>query len=81
MTDRQQEAWGLRPAEPAEVEHALAHARQFDGREAFRPPGEMMAKITAAHLVEHLGRAGFVVMKKPPAAMYSASLPNPNLTE
>jgi tetratricopeptide (TPR) repeat protein len=27
----------------------------------------MMAKFTAAHLIEQLGRAGFVVMKKPPA--------------
>jgi hypothetical protein len=81
MTDGQTDARGLRAAEPAELEQALAHALQYDGRKAFRPSGEMMAKITAAHLVQHLGRAGFVVMKKPPAAMYSAPLPNPNLTE
>jgi hypothetical protein len=62
----------LRPAEPAELEQTLAHALQFDGRKAFRPSGEMMAKITAAHLAERLRLAGFVVMKKPPAVAHSA---------
>ncbi len=41
----------LRPADPADLEQALAHALQFDGRKAFRVSREMMAKITAAHLV------------------------------
>jgi len=72
MTDGQTDARGLRPAEAAELEQTLAHALQYDGRKAFRPSGEMMAKITAAHLVAQLQRAGFVVMKKPPTAMHSA---------
>jgi hypothetical protein len=71
----------LRPAEPAELEQTLAHALQFDGRKAFRPSGEMMAKITAAHLVTQLQKAGFVVMKKPLPAMHSTPVPNPHLTE
>jgi hypothetical protein len=66
----------LRPAEPAEVEQTLAHALQFDGRKPFRLSGEMMAKITAAHLVEHLRRSGFVIMKKPPASMHAWPPPN-----
>jgi hypothetical protein len=65
----------LRPADAAELEQALAHALQFDGRKAFRASGEMMAKITAAHLVEQLGRAAFVVMKKPPAPRHGAAAP------
>jgi hypothetical protein len=64
--------WDLRPADIAEIEQALPHVLQFDGRKQFRVSGEMMARITAAHLVEQLGRAGFVVMKKPPAAAHSA---------
>ena len=56
------DAPSLRPATPDEIEQALAHALRFDGHKAFRPSGEMMAKITAAHLVDHLQRAGFVVM-------------------
>jgi hypothetical protein len=49
----------LRPAETAEIEQALAHALQFDGRKQFK-----LAKLTAAHLLECLERAGFVVMKR-----------------
>jgi hypothetical protein len=30
-----------------------------------------MAKITAEHLIEHLARCGFVVMKRPPGAAAS----------
>ncbi len=56
----------LTPADPAELEQALAHALQFDGRKAFKMSGESMAKITAAHLTECLARSGFVVMRKPP---------------
>lgn len=71
MTDQPQPS-SLRPAETAELEQSLAHALQFDGRKQFRVSGEMMARITAAHLVEQLGRAGFVVMKKPPAPNHAA---------
>jgi hypothetical protein len=67
----------LRPADAAELEQALAHALQFDGRKRFKVSGEMMAKITAAHLVEQLGRAGFVVVKKPPAPAHSATAYGP----
>jgi len=66
------EAPNLRPATREEIEQTLAHALQFDGRKAFRPSGEMMAKITAPHLVAQQQRAGFVVMKKPPAPPPSA---------
>ncbi len=70
----------LRPVEVAEIEQALAHALQFDGRRHFRASGEMMARITAAHLVEQLRQAGFVILKKPPAAMHSAPPMNPHRT-
>ncbi len=62
----------LRPAAPDEIEQALAHALQFDGRKAFKMSGEMMAKITAAHLVECLRRSGFVIMKAPAAPAHTA---------
>jgi hypothetical protein len=48
----------LRPATINEFEQALAHALRFDGRKAFKVSGEMMAKITAAHLAEQLRRSG-----------------------
>jgi hypothetical protein len=62
---------------PADLGQSLAHALQFDGRKAFRPSGEMMAKITAAHLAEQLHRAGFVVMQRPPAQAHTAPSTGP----
>jgi hypothetical protein len=57
----------LRPAAPDDLADALAFAPRFDGRKRKRDSGEMMAAIVARRLVEHLERAGFVVMKRPPA--------------
>ena len=63
----------LTPVSQTDLEQALAHALQFDGRRQFKLSGESMAKITAAHLVACLQQAGFVVMKAPlaPAHTYS----------
>jgi len=60
------------PATPDHLAQALAQARQFDGRKQFKASGEMMARITAAHLLECLERAGFVIMKRPGSQGYRA---------
>jgi hypothetical protein len=57
----------LSPASADDLADALAFALRFDGRRRKHDAGEFMAKIVARRLVEHLDRAGFVVMKKPPA--------------
>ncbi len=62
----------LRPASPEEIADALAHALRFDGRKSVRHGAELMARITADHLVRHLDRAGFIVMRKPPMAAHGA---------
>jgi hypothetical protein len=59
----------LTPATPEELEFAISHALRFDGRKQFKASGELMAKITAAHLAEQLRRSGFVIMKQPPVHM------------
>jgi hypothetical protein len=58
----------LRPATAEEIEQTLAFALQFHGRKRVHHGDELMARITAERLVEHLERSGFVVMKKPPLA-------------
>jgi len=45
---------------------ALAFALRFDGRKRKNDAAEIMARIVAKRLVEHLERSGFVVMKRPP---------------
>ncbi len=57
----------LTPATPDDVADTLAFALRFDGRKLTHRADEIMAEIVAKRLVEHLLRAGFVVMKRPPA--------------
>ena len=45
---------------------ALAFARRFQGRKRVHNTDEIMAGIVAKRLVEHLERAGFVVMQRAP---------------
>ncbi len=58
-------------ATPEELEQTIAHALRFDGKRNFRAAGDMMARITAAHLVQQLRQCGFVVMKAPPVQAHS----------
>jgi hypothetical protein len=63
MTDPAQK---LTPADPRDLADALAFALRFEGGKRARNADEVMAEIVARRLVEHLERAGFVVMKRPP---------------
>ena len=56
----------LTPADPQDLADALAFALRFQGRKRVHNADEIMAEIVAKRLVEHLERAGFVVMKRPP---------------
>ena len=56
----------LTPASPEDLAGALAFALRFAGRKRTHNADEIMAEIVAKRLVEHLERAGFVVMKRPP---------------
>jgi hypothetical protein len=56
----------LTPADPGDLAAALAFALRFQGRKRVHNADELMAEIVAKRLVEHLKRAGFVVMKRPP---------------
>jgi hypothetical protein len=62
----------LTPAAPDDLADALAFALRFDGRKRKHDAAEIMARIVAKRLVEHLERAGFVVMKRPPIGGASA---------
>jgi hypothetical protein len=58
----------LLPAAHDEVAEALSYALRFDGRKRLRGAQEVMAVIVAERLVDYLSKAGFVVMKRAPAA-------------
>jgi len=63
----------LRPATAEEIAEALSFALRFDGRRPFPQSSSLMAQITAVHLVRHLQRCGFQLMKTPDSAAPSAS--------
>ena len=50
-------------ADPSDLASALAFALRYHGRKRLHDADETVAEIVAKRLVEHLERAGFVVMK------------------
>jgi hypothetical protein len=51
---------------PDDLAAALAFALRYERRKRVHDADEIMSEIVAKRLVEHLERADFVVMKKPP---------------
>ena len=50
----------------------FAFALRFQGRKRVHNADELMSEIVAKRLVEHLVRAGFAVMKRPPIGAATA---------
>jgi hypothetical protein len=67
----------IRPATPDELASALSFALRYTGRKRTFQADELVARIAAERLVEHLTISGFVVMKKPerPAPANGAHMP------
>jgi hypothetical protein len=57
----------LSPADPIDIADSIAFASLFSGRQRVRDSDKYMAAIAADRIVQHLERAGFVVMKRPPS--------------
>jgi hypothetical protein len=62
----------LTPADPSDLAEAIAFALRYRGGKRVHQADEYMAQIAAERIVEHLARARFVVMKKPPIGGHSA---------
>ena len=60
----------LRPATRDELTQSLSFALRFDGRKRVHDADEVMARITAERLVEHLEQSGYVIMCKPPLGQH-----------
>jgi len=57
----------LTPADRDDVPHALSVALNFDGRRRYHQADDLKARTVAEHLLRHLERLNFAVMKKPAA--------------
>ena len=63
----------LRLATREEVEESISFALRYNGRKRVRHADDAMARIASEHLLDHLERSGFVVMKRPGGAAPSTS--------
>jgi hypothetical protein len=56
----------LTPADASDIAESVAFALLFSGKKRVHDSDRMMASISAQHIVRHLEKCGFVVMKRPP---------------
>ena len=61
----------LSPATREEVISSLSFALRFAGRKRTHQADDIMARIAAEHLVDHLARSGFVIRKRPPSGDFA----------
>ncbi len=61
----------LSPATREEVVSSLSFALRFAGRKRTHQADDIMARIAAEHLVDHLARSGFVVRKRLPSGDFA----------
>ncbi len=71
MTDEDKR--NLHPATSAELEESLSFALRYAGKKRVHSADDVMARVTAERLVQHLDRSGYVLMKRPAAAAPSTS--------
>ena len=69
----------LKPASAAELEESLSFALRYAGRRRVHHADDVMARVTAERLVQHLQQSGFVVLKRQEtAAPDSSRHPHPH---
>jgi hypothetical protein len=56
----------LTPADASDIAESVAFALLFSGRKRVHDNDRLTASIAAKHIVRHLERSGYVVMKRPP---------------
>ena len=63
----------LHPATIAELEDSLSFALRYAGRKRVHTADDVMARVTAERLVQHLQRCGYVLMPRSTPAAPSTS--------
>jgi hypothetical protein len=63
----------MEEAKLEDIEQSISFALMFNGRKRTHEADQLMAHIVAKHLVEHLRRSNFVIMRRPPQAGHSTS--------
>ncbi len=63
----------LHPATAAELEETLSFALRYAGKKRVHTADDVMARVTAERLVQHLQSSGYVLMRRAPVAAPSTS--------
>ena len=71
MTDEDKRT--LHPATADELEESLSFALRYAGKKRVHTADDVMARVTAERLVQHLKRSGYVLMRRAEAAVPSTS--------
>jgi hypothetical protein len=56
----------LTQADPIDIADSIGFALMFSGKKRIHDSDRLMAAITAKHIVAHLDKCGYVVLKRPP---------------
>jgi hypothetical protein len=56
----------LTPADAGDIAESISFALLFSGKKRVHDSDRLTASIAAKHIVRHLERSGFVLMKRPP---------------
>jgi len=68
----------LSPATPEDIIETLSFALRFNQGKRSHQHDHVMAEAAAVHLLDHLTRSGFVLMRKPPGPGHSFPKPTSN---
>ena len=66
----------LRPADRAEVLHSLSYALRHGRTTSRQGRDDLIVRLAAEQVLEHLERSNTVVMQKPPARALRADYPD-----
>ncbi len=72
----------LRPADRTELLHSLSYALRYGRTTNRQERDDLIARLAAQQVLDHLEHSNYVVMQKPPARAPSIGFPkNPHLTD
>lgn len=72
----------LRPAGHAELLYSLSYVLRYGRTSSRQERDDLIARLAAQQVLDHLERSNYVVMQKPPARAPSIGFPkNPHLTD
>ena len=72
----------VQPADHAKLLHSLSYALRCEQTASRQKRDDLIARLAAEQVLQHLERSNYVVMQKPPARTPSIGFHrNPNLTD